>query len=63
VSRFEKVIIASVPDAAGNKVASELLDALQRSKVGRLVLPAGVDCNDLDRDDLASRIAAVRSTL
>lgn len=60
LGRFGRVVLATDPDAAGNHVAAELEDALARScDVRRLSIPEGLDCADLEPEDLRARLVDV----
>lgn len=57
LSTFHRVLIASDPDNAGNKVVRELEGYLRRTaKVERVEIPEGEDCASLDTKVLALRI-------
>jgi Toprim-like len=57
LSTFGRVVTATDPDAAGDRVASEVAHALRRTcDVVRLELPEGQDACDVTPDELQQRL-------
>jgi DNA primase len=57
LSTFDRALVASDPDDAGDALFAALHGMLGRwVKMGRVLIPKGKDCNDLDPNDLAQRI-------
>lgn len=61
---FQRIVMATDPDNAGNRVAGELEMALRRrADIVRLELPPKKDCNDLPAWDLKERLQVALSKL
>lgn len=64
LSTFEKVLVASDPDGAGNKMVRELMGQLGRwVRLGRVELPAGEDCASAAPGVLDQALKRARSAL
>ncbi len=59
LTRFTRVLLATDPDKAGEKAATELRGALSRySKLEQLPIPVGQDCDSMDPDELRALLAS-----
>lgn len=57
LSTFRRLLVASDPDSAGERLFDDLKSSLGRwANVSRVMIPVGKDCNDLESEELAQRI-------
>ncbi len=59
LTRFARVLLATDPDKAGERAATELRGALSRyAQLEQLPIPLGQDCDSMDPDELRALLAS-----